>query len=379
MLDMNTVCDKHMCTGCGACVAICPKAAVRIQDNIRDLCSVIDINLCIKCGACTKVCPVQTPGLLQSPISWYQGWILDEKSRAKSSSGGFAYGIMKKFISDGGTVCSCLFHDGRFIYTVSKSFEELEAFRGSKYIKSDMLDVYKTIRSILQEGERLLFIGLPCHVAAIKKYIGEKYENKLYTIDLICHGSPSFYILEKYLQEEGIEIKDVENVYFRQKGKFGLRIKKGAKGDITIAPTGVRDRYSIGFLSGLFYTENCYNCRYAGLKRISDITIGDSWGSDMEGSEEGKKGISLALCQTKKGEDLLLNCDLKLYPVNIDNAIRANHQLQKPSDKPQQRALFFQLLDKGKSVHTAVGKCYPKVCFRQDIKAILTKIHMLKI
>ena len=383
MYIMSILCDESICTGCKACVAVCPKSAICVQDNITNMIPVIDTNLCINCGACVNVCQVQTPDQLQSPISWYQGWISDEKSRAKSSSGGFAYGIMKAFISNGGTVCSCLLRNGRFIYAVAKTIEELDAFRGSKYVKSDLADVYTTVRNIMMEDNKLLFVGLPCHVAAIKKYIGKKYESKLYTIDLICHGSPSPIVLEKYLRERKIKIYDVENIYFRQKGIFGLRVKRKPmnreKADISITPTGVRDRYSIGFLNGLFYTENCYRCRYAGLKRISDITIGDAWGSDMNGLEEGKRGISLALCQTKKGEDLLLNCDLNLYPTNIENEIQANHQLQKPSEKPQQRALFFHLLDRGKSIHTAVTRCYPKVCIRQDIKAVLFKLHVLKL
>ena len=43
----------------------------------------------------------------------------------------------------------------------------------------------------------MLFIGLPCQVAALNNYIKDK--KNLYTVDLICHGSPSPIILEKYI------------------------------------------------------------------------------------------------------------------------------------------------------------------------------------
>ena len=46
----------------------------------------------------------------------------------------------------------------------------------------------------------------------------------------------------------------------------------------------------MAFLSSLTYTENCYSCKYAQKKRISDITIGDAWGSDLA-DEEIKNGI----------------------------------------------------------------------------------------
>ena len=35
------------------------------------------------------------------------------------------------------------------------------------------------------------------------------------------------------------------------------------------------------FIYSLFHTENCYECHYADTQRISDITIGDSWGSEL--------------------------------------------------------------------------------------------------
>ena len=38
------------------------------------------------------------------------------------------------------------------------------------------------------------------------------------------------------------------------------------------------------------YTENCYSCRYASQSRVSDISLGDSWGSELS-EEEKKKGI----------------------------------------------------------------------------------------
>lgn len=38
------------------------------------------------------------------------------------------------------------------------------------------------------------------------------------------------------------------------------------------------DKYTLAFLNSINYTENCYNCQYAKIERVSDLTIGDSWG-----------------------------------------------------------------------------------------------------
>lgn len=43
---------KSLCTGCGACVGICPVGAQKLTEFDRAR----DVSLCISCGACTDVC-----------------------------------------------------------------------------------------------------------------------------------------------------------------------------------------------------------------------------------------------------------------------------------------------------------------------------------
>lgn len=381
MMLMKTVCKIDLCTGCKACLERCNKNAIRIVDSLKCFNAVIDETKCIGCNACVKICQKEYPLKLTKPVSWYQGWITDENARSKSSSGGFAYGLMKQFIADGGYVCSCLFSDGRIVYKITSDEKCLTMYRGSKYVKSDPEGIYSKVIGLLNNGNKVLFIGLPCHIAALVKLTGDKFKETLYTVDLICHGSPSFAILEKYIKEHRINISNIQNISFRDKNKFhiSLKLKKknGCK-DISLVSKTVRDRYTVAFLNGLFYTENCYECQYAGLERVSDITIGDSWGSDLEQTVQGSKGISLALCQTEKGSALLKKCDFELLPVDIENAIKANHQLKKPMAIPPERIRFFSLLERGKTVSGAVRICYPKICLRQDIKNVLVKLHLKK-
>lgn len=375
---MKTVCDLNMCTGCSACVEVCPKMAVSMRDTIKELNAIIDEDKCIQCRTCEKVCQQISPVELKKPMTWYQGWTSDAQSRSKSSSGGFAYHLMYRFVREGGTVCACSFSAGDFTYEFASGEDDLEVFRGSKYVKSNPKNVYTRIKSLLQSGNKVLFIGLPCHVAAVRRFAGEKYNDILYTVDLICHGSPSIKILSGFLDEKGFPINNLSNIAFRQKNKFRIITEvNDCEKEISFTPQGVRDRYTIGFLNGLFYTENCYHCRYAGINRVSDITLGDSWGSELEGNDEGTKGISLALCQTEKGEDLLKRSGLNLMPVDIDKAINANHNLREPSKMPEERVKFFSLIESGTAVNSAILKCYPQTCIRQDVKSILTKLHML--
>ncbi|OGW52427.1 MAG: hypothetical protein A2Z46_05780 [Nitrospirae bacterium RBG_19FT_COMBO_55_12] len=43
---------SHKCTGCGACLDICPTEAIHMKEGR----AVITIE-CVDCGACPRVCP----------------------------------------------------------------------------------------------------------------------------------------------------------------------------------------------------------------------------------------------------------------------------------------------------------------------------------
>lgn len=51
---MQIIVDPESCTGCGACINICPVAAIRLEDGI----AVIDHAVCDLDGICIPACPV---------------------------------------------------------------------------------------------------------------------------------------------------------------------------------------------------------------------------------------------------------------------------------------------------------------------------------
>lgn len=302
-------------------------------------------------------------------MQWHQGWAKDPILREKCSSGGLAAAVSAAFIKGGGVVCSCCFREGKFIFEFSESTEDLEKFIGSKYVKSDPSGVYKNIKNRLAEGQKILFIGLPCQVSGVKNFLEEKSGKDLYTIDLICHGTPSPQLLNIFLKQYGKTSEKLEKPQFRVKAKFWISDNgRGIVGD------GISDRYSIAFLNALTYTENCYSCPYARAERISDLTLGDSWGSELA-IEEQKKGVSLALCQTEKGIELLRAADVDLYTVDLQRAAEENHQLKSPSIKPYERGRFFRKI-RTKKFNSLVFRKFPRQCLRQNVKQVLfrTKI-----
>ena len=368
---MKTVCELNKCDGCMGCLDICPQAAIKMMDELSAFNAVIDEKKCTGCGLCHRACQRNLQMETKSPVSWYQGWSNNEELRQTSSSGGAAAVLSHAFIEHGGIVCSCLFRDGRFGFGFAEKQKEIEKYAGSKYVKSDPTGIYQKIREKLEAGQKVLFIALPCQVGALKKYIFPGLYENLYTVDLICHGTPSPKLLERFLEQYGIMLSNCSEIAFREKAKF--QIKSGKTNVIT---KGVCDRYSIAFLNRLIYTENCYSCQYARTERVSDITIGDSWGNHLP-EEENRKGISLILCMTEKGKELLRMSEkrLSLQDVDLENAVAHNEQLRKPSARPGRREYFFRKIgDMG--FNRAVTKCLPRQCFRQDVKKILICLHI---
>ena len=356
----RTVCDTSICMGCKACLNVCSKNAITVKDNVDVFEPLIDTQKCIDCGACTKVCPYNSPAELKEPIYIRQGWAKDE-IRRNSSSGGVAAELTKGFIRNGGYVASCAFRNGTFKFIVTNDVNEAKMFAGSKYVKSDPQMIYKDIRELLTKSEKVLFIGLPCQSAAVRNVCGAA--SNLYTVDLICHGTPSLEILKKYLAEKGIEPDKAKDIKFRKDNDFGLYVD-----DKRFMPGKATDPYTYAFLKSADYIESCYNCRYASYKRVSDITLGDAWGQMADTDE---RGVSLIMCQTEKGRELIENAELELFDVDIEKAIEANAQLRHPSIKPPQRDAIIRRIKDGKSVSEAVSKAFPAHSVKNTVKRFL--------
>lgn len=370
--SMDTVCKQDLCNGCMACINVCNKGAISIKDTLDAYNAVIDEKKCVHCNRCMQICPRNSTLDFKKPQLWLQGWAKEKNIREKSSSGGYATAIMSAFAErDNCYVVSCVYSGGKFVFDVAESSKECGRFAGSKYIKSNPVDAYKLVKKLLNENKKVLFLGLPCQVAGIKNYVGKNLEENLYTIDLICHGTPSPELLKRYLRESyKKELQNFKNITFRKKNNFDLH-EEGVR----LTPASIQDRYTIAFLDSLDYTKNCYSCEYARTERISDLSLGDSWATQLP-QDEVQKGISLALCQTNKGRYLLDIADIVQFPVDIEASILANKQLQRPSVLPKQRAKFFKRLKKSLSFSDSVLLAYPQKCLKQDIKSTLHRFGL---
>ena len=282
--------------------------------------------------------------------------------RNGSSSGGLASEIITACLSNGFRVFSCSNISDNFSFVEIKSKEELIHCAGSKYVKSNFSNILREIKkSVL--NNKVLFVGLPCQVAAVKNYVSFFNSNNLYTIDLVCHGTPSLKLFDLYVDEVGFDRE--KDISFRNKNKFRVHTFDD------LQSINSADEYTLAFLNSLSYTENCYKCKFAKTERVSDLTLGDAWSSNI--TEEKNKGVSLVLVSSEKGAEILERANVTLHNIDFEKERSINHQLTRPSIKHKKYASFFKSIYSGKPFTKTVRKCLPFICLKQRIKRLIKR------
>lgn len=339
------------CTGCGACYNVCPKDAIEMKlDDEGFLCPVIDEEKCVDCGLCYKSCAVVFPKYENNEPKCYAVMAADDELRKKSSSGGM-FGIIADYIlKNKGYVSGAVYNkDFSVKHILINDRKDLEALRRSKYLQSDTNTIYKQIKEKLKKTSvPILFCGTPCQVAGLKSFLGKKYEN-LFTVDLVCHGVPSHFVLKKYLEEKARN-REIESVNFRNKETFGwstsvfIKFKNGEVYNKYYND----DSYYKAFAFAFANRESCGRCIFNKLPRQGDITIADFWGVDKYKKEfDDRKGTSLVFLNNSIGEKVFK----KLIPAMklceeapIEHAKKFNGNIYKSSVNSPDRKRFFKLL-----------------------------------
>lgn len=368
---IKTVCSLHLCTSCTSCVSICPAKCIHLRREICYTDAVIDESRCLNCGLCKEVCQQIMPRKIVSSSNpdVYVGKAKEGEASLLCSSGGIATVLSKAFLDEGNYVCGSVFSEGHVFHFLTDRKGDLQKFCGSKYVKSDLRNVFVDIKKVIL-SHKVLFIGTPCQVCGIKTYLGRfGLLKNFYFIDLICHGTPQESVLGKYLQEK-FKGTQITSISFRRKEKLSLSINGKFK------YSRVCDPYTMSFLKGVNYTENCYSCRFANLNREGDITLGDAWGEQKNGSSNG---LSLILVSSDKGRILFdkIKQSIVFSGKDISEFIPYNSQLMHPSPKNPERQFFFRKFYTQK-YSQIMRHLYRKETLKQEIKRILIWARVLK-
>ena len=353
---MEQFIEKRDCCGCSACANICPHGAIEMVENSEGfLYPEIDQSKCVNCGLCKKTCPFlnKINDNFKTPDCYAA--MADDEIRKVSSSGG-AFSIIAEYIlNKNGYICGCTFdlYELKAKHIIINSKEELYKLRRSKYLQSDIGNIYQEVKKILDNDNYLLFSGTPCQVAGLKSFLRKTYE-KLLTVDILCHGVPSQKVYIKYLNELKnaddekfleVNFKDKSISWMSNWAKITTKTNKN-----TYSKLQTEDNYMQLFLSNISLRQNCTDCKYCTTQREGDFTIADFWGIDnYDKNLNDGKGTSLVLVNNKKAQSVYSEIQNKFNQsekVPLKYAILGNRNLYAPHKVHAKRNEFFENLDK---------------------------------
>ena len=358
---------KDKCCGCGLCAIKCPKNAILIkEDEYGFKYPYINKDKCINCGICKRMCEYneEEKNTNDYCTKAYAAYSKNESILNSTASGGVFTTIAKDFVEKGGIVfgCSLEKENNEFVAKHIKITEtcNLEKIKGSKYIQSDISNLFNEIKNELHSNKKVLFSGTPCQVAAVKAYT--KNDDNLFTMDIICHGVPNNKMFNDYInflnEKNNIQIKDFK---FRDKKKgWGLYYRYyyydvSKQNNYQKVLPAFKSSYYQLFLDSFIYRENCYNCPYANKNRIGDITIGDYWGIEKEHPKlisdkkiRVEKGVSCIIVNSDKGEKLIkyFSNNIQMYCSEFDKIKKHNYQLEGPSMMRNERNKILDIYKK---------------------------------
>ena len=358
------------CTGCQACRVSCPTNAITMQKNEKgNIYPVVDEQLCISCNKCARICPELSPVKLHNKQDNVLAiWVNNPKKRKYSTSGGASFIMAKTIIERGGYFCGAVYNDGGAEHLICNSIDELYRFQGSKYVHSNVKDVYKEIEALLKEGKEVMFTGTPCQVAALRSYLRKEYDT-LYCVDIVCHGVPNKKVLGGRIKAiEQTHGKKVVDIRFRDKqpDQHNTCMKYTFEDGSSYNCSEFADAYIRSFESNYILRDNCFNCTYKKPERCSDITIADFWGYSPQKLKflSYRKGTSLMIINSEKGNRLFN--EIKRYCTidnsrNFDYAVKGNHNLKAPQLRPNDYDQFWQRYLNGETLEELQQVFYPAI------------------
>jgi len=291
---------KEICSGCSACILVCPFACLEYFEERPNL-----IKKCEICGICPKVCP---------RFDFSQA-TLEKLVFGRERKPDEEFGVYKRLViaqatddnilqtcQDGGVVSALLTFalnngiiDSAIVSSTSREKplfplprlistpQEVLECAGTKYTYSPSLLALQ--EAVKQKRKSLAFVSTPCQVQSIRKIDAfplKKYSDLIkFTIGLMCTESFTYEgLMKKHIEGVlGINLHDIKKMNI--KGKVLVTTKSGETKSIPLPEAKQYTR------------KGCLPCTDFSAE-LADISTGGL----------GLSGWTFTIIRTKKGEEI---------------------------------------------------------------------------
>lgn len=320
-MDIEEIVKNGLCTGCGTCIALCPKNAIELTIDHKKGIYVPKLNRdkCDACGICYKVCPGHEVDfrqlnseifgkepeeiLIGNYTNCYVGHANDHNIRYNSASGGLVTASLIFALEEGmidGALVTRMKRDSPLEPEpfIARTKEEIIAARGSKYCP---VPANIALDKILESDGKFAVVGVPCQIHGIRKaeLINKKLKEKIALhLGLFCSGAPSFLATEFILKKFGAKKENIKSISYRGPGWPG-GVSLGVENRVLFVPFD--DYYHSGF-GQYFHPVRCKLCIDA-TSEFADISFADAWLPEIIRSD--KVGASIVIPRNELGTKLL--------------------------------------------------------------------------
>lgn len=388
---MNNIMEKtqHSCSGCGACVAICPKKVVKIKLNsIGFLTAVVNEAECIQCGLCRKVC---------NRFKEYKGKarLYDSKLYAlqssngkivkRCSSGGVAHELALQAIRNKYKAVGAVYDlDANLVtHKIVNTESEINLLDGSKYLQSNPSSAfYKAVVEARENSNNRFYVfGTPCQVAGLDKVLRHyRIRNQFLLIEIFCHGVPSYKLWEKTCDKISKKLRTnrFDKVFFRYKKSdwhsYCLRVE--ANGKIYYGARETELFWQV-FFENILLNDACYECQARKEFSSADLRLGDYWGARFQNH---KDGVSAVFACTPIGEKVIEELICKDYlralkESNVADMLAAQNMSGYTQQKLHAEAL--KVLRESGSIKDAVCYYRRRMTWEQKLKCLLLQASII--
>ncbi|HEX2945831.1 MAG TPA: Coenzyme F420 hydrogenase/dehydrogenase, beta subunit C-terminal domain [Clostridia bacterium] len=307
--NVNLIKRKRLCSGCGACTAVCRKNCISMEKSAEYNYPCVNEPLCSHCGLCLKVCPgsrllsrlekrMPLPLKIPDSLGYYIAWSSDSNIRRNAASGGvissLAIFMLKQGLIDGAI---CVRQDETDPLSnrtfAARNESDILMASGSRY---SPVSNCEALKSILGDGKRYAFIGKPCEIDALnelQKYLPELRDKIRLRISVMCACTPSRKATLKLLRKLKVKASGVRRLSYRGDGwpgSFSVETSDGSRISMPYldAWNNCLSRYS------------CIRCTICDdpLGNCADITVGDAWDRKLLQNDQG---ISAVIVRTGAG------------------------------------------------------------------------------
>lgn len=312
-LDLQAqVVDQDLCIGCGACVGVCPTAALT-----TDLAAThepqMDESKCTGCGLCVAVCP----GLGYPVVQWakahcdehtrlhpergpvreyYRGHSNDPAIRAASASGGVATSLLLHLLETGQVdeVAVVGMEDERPVVSLTSDPEKVRAAVMSKYGPVPLLAT--VIPELRKRPRRLAMTVIPCQLGGwlrARERMPRLRQSQVLTIGLFCGQIQSYDALTSIAASLGVrypgEAKFVAWRYGPYPGSARFERPDGSAVEKPLYPW-------LDIAVPHFSLHRCFLCPDGG-NWLADMTLGDI--------HHGGTDETVVVCRTRRAHEVL--------------------------------------------------------------------------